>query len=324
MRNTFVEAVLQQFSSCQELFIVSGDAGLGVFDQFQKDHPDRFLNLGVAEQNMAGWAAGLALAGFRVVLYNIIPFVLYRCYEQVRNDICYQRLPVVLAGIGSGVTYAPGGMTHYSVEDLGIARSLPNLEVLSPCDPIEARLAARHALTAPHPVFVRLAKRGEPTLHTTSDFDITRPCVLQQGDDLALVFHGSIGEEVVQAARILRTQYCVSPRVISVPRVQPVPLQPLAQALTGVREVMVIEEHYTDSGLGSVLQAPLNALGWNVHLLGIAPQFIHHVMTAAGLREHFGISAARIAEAACQISNRTERHGSTSRTGHAPAHPHSA
>lgn len=122
---------------------MSGDAGYGVLDEYKKCFPNRYLNLGVAEQNMISFSAGLGLAGYNVFIYNIVPFVLYRCYEQVRNDICYQRLPVTLIGIGSGVTYAPQGITHYGVEDVSIARTLPNLVILSPSDPIEAEKMCR-------------------------------------------------------------------------------------------------------------------------------------------------------------------------------------
>jgi transketolase len=181
MRNSFVNTIIDSCNKRDDIFILSGDAGLGVFDQFKEDYPDRFLNMGLAEQNTIGFAAGLAMSGYRVVVYNIIPFVLYRCYEQVRNDICYQKLPVVLVGIGSGVTYAPMGMTHYSIEDIGLARTLPNMTVISPCDPIEARLAAAHALESTTPLYVRLAKRGEPDIHTNSDFDILKPQVIRQG-----------------------------------------------------------------------------------------------------------------------------------------------
>ena len=181
MRNTFINAVIGSFQSRQDIFIISGDAGLGVFDDFKHAHPDKFLNLGVAEQNMAGFSAGLAMSGYKVFTYNIIPFVLYRCYEQIRNDICYQELPVVLVGIGSGVTYAPQGMTHYSVEDIGVAKTLPNLAIISPCDPVEAQLAAQYALDSKMPVYIRLAKRGEPVLHQNTDFDLRRPMVLRDG-----------------------------------------------------------------------------------------------------------------------------------------------
>ncbi|MDH4028594.1 MAG: transketolase, partial [Nitrospirota bacterium] len=153
MRNTFMDTVIDSCSRRDDVFIISGDAGLGVFDDFRETYPDRFLNLGVAEQNMASFSAGMAMTGSKVFTYNIIPFALYRCYEQVRNDICYQKVPVVLVGIGSGITYAPQGMTHYSIEDVGLARTLPNLTVISPADPIEAGLAALYSLDAENPVY---------------------------------------------------------------------------------------------------------------------------------------------------------------------------
>ena len=249
MRNTFVNTIIETHAEDDSFFVLVGDAGVGVFDHFGETHAHRFLNMGVAEQNMASFAAGLSLAGFNVLMYNIIPFLLYRCYEQVRNDICYQRLPIVMARIGSGVTYAPAGMTHYAVEDLGLARTLPNLAVCSPCDPIEARLIAQWTSGAQGPIYVRLAKRGEPNLHRTDSFDVTRPVLLRDGNDVAIVFHGSIGIEVVQA-RISLTELGVFPKVISMPMVQPVAVERFLQLTNDVRLVLVGVEHYADSGLG--------------------------------------------------------------------------
>src|SRR3989338_2535360 len=129
---------------------------------------------------MISFSAGLALAGYKVFVYNIIPFVLYRCYEQVRNDICYQRLPVTLVGIGSGVTYAPQGMTHYSVEDIAVARSLPNLTIFSPADPMEAKLCAEYAVKNNAPVYIRIAKSGEPPIHKNDLKDISKPILINE------------------------------------------------------------------------------------------------------------------------------------------------
>ena len=185
--------------------MISGDAGLGVLDEFQELFPKRFLNLGIAEQNMASFAAGLCLTGRKVYLYNIIPFLLFRCYEQVRNDICYQELPVVLVGTGSGITYAPQGVTHYAVEDLGVCRTLPNLTVISPGDPNEAAAAARYSLLAEGPVYIRLAKSGETPLFDGSDIDVTRPRLVREGKNAAILFHGSIAGEAFAAADTLPT-----------------------------------------------------------------------------------------------------------------------
>ncbi len=296
MRNTFINTVIEAGQDRDDVFILSGDAGLGVFDSFKEEHQDRFLNMGVAEQNMASFAAGLGMAGFKVYVYNIVPFVLYRCYEQVRNDICYQKAPVVLVGIGSGVTYAPQGMTHYSVEDLGIARTLPNLTVFSPIDPIEAQAAANYSLNTESPVYVRLAKRGEPDIHKEDSFDVTCPQLIEEGENVAIVFHGSIGVEVLHARELLKERG-VFPRLISVPMVQPLPFNKLDEMLSDIKYVVSVEEHFVNCGLGSALMCEwAKAMpGWRLFTLGISNGFIHEVKTCEGMREHFGISGGRIA-----------------------------
>jgi len=298
MRNAFINTVLDACAQRDDIFIISGDAGLGVFDDFKERYPQRFLNLGVAEQNMTGFAAGLAMTGFKVVVYNIIPFLLYRCYEQVRNDICYQELPVILVGIGSGVTYAPMGMSHYAVEDIGIASTLPNLQVLSPCDPVEARCAANHALAASQPVYVRLAKRGEPDLHPGKIEDIALPQVLRAGGQVALLCHGSITEEVLKAHAMLVAEGCC-PLLVSVPMVQPLPVEQLRNLLGGMRAVVVVEEHYRQCGLGAAVAAQLS-LACPIIKLGLPERFIHEIRDTAGMRSQFGLDAGSIVQAVMQ------------------------
>ena len=291
-----MNTVIDACKSRGDVFIVSGDAGLGVFDDFKETNPERFVNLGVAEQNMAGMAAGLALTGYKVFTYNIVPFTLYRCYEQVRNDICYQKLPVVMIGIGSGVTYAPQGMTHYAVEDIGIAQTLPNLVVLSPMDPIEARQAALFALDSPDPVYVRLAKRGEPNIHSTEAVDVSGPIQIVDGSGTALLFHGSIAPEVM-GARVLLEKQGIRPRVISLPMVKPLNRERLHGMLEGMEEVVTVEEHFAEDGLGGILarEYARKRPSWRLHTLGVEKKFIHDIKNTAGMRDLFGISAEKIA-----------------------------
>lgn len=304
MRNTFVNSIIEACGKRDDIFIISGDAGLGVFDSFQKDFPDRFLNMGVAEQNMAGFAAGLAMAGFKTYMYNIIPFVLYRCYEQVRNDICYQKVPVVLVGIGSGVTYALQGMTHYSVEDIGLIQTLPNLKAFSPIDPVEARLAAQYSLNADSPVYVRLAKRGEPIIHNSEDFDITSPQIIQEGQDVAILFHGSVGVEVLKARELLEKRG-IHPVLISTPMIQPLNMEKLNEMLFGVKYVISVEEHFINSGLGSILSREYTKImpRWKLFTLGIADKFIHEIKNTSGMRDYFGISGNKIANFVKRVLN---------------------
>jgi len=297
MRNAFINTILEACKNNDKLFIISGDAGLGVFDEFKEKSPTRFLNLGIAEQNAVSFAAGMSLVGFKVYLYNIIPFVLYRCYEQVRNDICYQDLPVVLIGIGSGLTYAPQGMTHYSVEDLGIAQTLPNLIVFSPIDPIEAKLAAVYSLDARYPVYIRLPKRGEPTIHKHSKLDITKPQLLKDGEGVAILFHGSIVSEILEAEVVLRKEG-IKPKLISIPMVQPLKTDALFKMLVGIKSVVSVEEHFINTGLGGILARAYTrkAPDWRLYSLGVTDNFIHEIKDQGGMREHFGISSKKIYE----------------------------
>jgi transketolase len=298
MRNAFIDTVIEACKVRDDIFILSGDAGLGVFDQFREEYPDRFRNMGVAEQNTISFAAGLALTGYKVFVYNIIPFLLYRCYEQVRNDICYQELPVVLVGIGSGITYAPMGMSHYSVEDIGLAQTLPNLTTISPMDPLEARAAASYVLDCNEPAYVRLAKRGEPVFHVDENFDITTPQIIRDGAGTSVIFHGSISDEVMVAYDVLSSHGC-APVVVSVPTVQPLDTASMLAMLTNVHHVVCVEEHFTSCGLGSML-ARLKAeqsVKWRLTCLGIPPHFIHKVGNTNYLRTSFGISAADIINA---------------------------
>ena len=297
MRNAFINTVLQASMELDDIFIISGDAGLGVFDTFKEEHPERFLNLGVAEQNMISFAAGMAMTGHKVLIYNIIPFVLYRCYEQVRNDICYQDLPIILVGIGSGLTYSPQGMTHYSVEDLSLTKTLPNLTVLSPIDPVEARLAADYALSATTPVYVRLAKRGEPDIHTLQQFNICHPQLLVEGDaPVVLLCHGSIAEEALHATRIL-AEAGIRLRLFSVPMVQPLDREALLRCLRKAQIVVTVEEHYHSCGFGASLREIImdSKLSCSLTTLGVPSRFIHEVHDTKGMRKLFGIDADSIA-----------------------------
>lgn len=295
MRNAFIDTIVSSCNTRDDIFILSGDAGLGVFDRFKTDFPDRFRNMGVAEQNTISFAAGLAMTGFKVLVYNIAPFVLYRCYEQVRNDLCYQDLPVVLVGTGSGITYAPMGMSHYAVEDLGIARTLPNLTVISPMDPYEAKSAAGFALDCPGPVYVRIAKRGEPPFHRSDVTRISAPQLVRDGEEVALVFHGSIASEVFAAADALESRG-IYPRIISVPTVQPLDGAGLSGMLDRFGHVVCVEEHFVNCGLGSLLLALKveTRAPWRLTTLGIPIEFIHQVTGTEGLRAKYGLAATDI------------------------------
>src|SRR4030042_3185959 len=162
MRNAFAKKLFQLAKKNKDIFLLTGDLGFAVFEKFQRSFPKRFFNAGVAEQNMLGVAAGLALSGKTVFVYSIIPFVTMRCLEQIRNDICMQDLDVKIIGVGAGLNYGPAGPTHHAIEDISIMRSLPNMMVVSPASPREAALALEASLCCKKPVYIRLSKSIGP------------------------------------------------------------------------------------------------------------------------------------------------------------------
>src|SRR3990167_5493412 len=165
MRNTFAEELTKIAATDQRVTLLSGDIGNKLFDEFKVVAPGRFYNCGVAEANMTGVAACLAMMGFRPVTYTITPFATVRCLEQIRVDVCYHNIPVIFAGTGSGLSYASLGPTHHSCDDIGFMRMLPNMTILCPCDPLEVKSAVRAAFQLNSPVYIRLGKTGEPNIH---------------------------------------------------------------------------------------------------------------------------------------------------------------
>lgn len=294
MRNTVIKRITEIAKTKDDLFLITGDAGFGVLDEYCKSYPKRFLNLGIAEQNMISFASGLAMVGYKVVVYNIIPFLLYRCYEQVRNDICYQNLPVILIGIGSGLTYAPQGVTHYSVEDIQIALSLPNLQVMSPSDPFEAEACIEYAIKSSYPSYIRIAKSGEPKIHPGKLDNICDPIVVHYGKRVAVLMHGSVSIEVAEAVKDMKN----SPMIISIPMLAPLNFNKLTELLKDIETVLTIEEHFVYGGLGTILAdwISVNRLPYKLVKLGIKNEFIHHIKNTKGMREHYRIDSLSIRE----------------------------
>ena len=165
MRNAFIKTLSQLALENENIYLLTGDLGYSVFEDFQKKFSKRFINMGISEQNMMGVAAGLALSGKTVFVYSIIPFLIFRCFEQIRNDICYHDLNVKLIGVGGGFSYGVNGYSHYAVEDISIMKTLSPMTILCPGDPMEVEYAVKSAERRKGPFYVRLGKNGEPIIH---------------------------------------------------------------------------------------------------------------------------------------------------------------
>ena len=298
MRNAFAQQITAIAQQDERVVLLSGDIGNRLFDDYKARCEGRFLNCGVAEANMIGMAAGMASCGLRPVTYTITPFTTTRCLEQIRVDLCYQHLPVVVVGVGAGLSYASLGATHHSCEDIALLRSLPNMTVVCPGDAWEVRAALRAAIDHDGPVYLRLGKKGEPLVHEQAPpFVLGRGIVVREGHDACLVSTGNMLPVVVEAADRLRAGG-VSARVISMHTVKPLDERLLADAFARFRIVATVEEHSLIGGLSGAVSEWLADRGpQRARLLrfGTSDCFLHEAGEQDYARERFGLTAEHMA-----------------------------
>lgn len=257
MRTAFIETLCKLAGQDDRIWLLCGDLGYGVLERFAHAFPQRFVNVGVAEQNMTGIAAGLALCGKVVFTYSIASFATFRCLEQIRNDVCYHRANVKIVAVGGGVAYGTAGYTHFAVEDLAVMRALPHMTVVAPGDPVEARLATEAIAVHHGPCYLRLGKAGEPVVHTTEPaFRLGQAIWLRPGSDVTLVSTGAVLSRAVEAARWLEDRG-VSAGVLSMPTVHPLDQGAIRGAAARSAVMCVIEEHHAIGGLGDAVARAL-------------------------------------------------------------------
>jgi transketolase len=254
MRNAFADELTRLGNADARVVMLSGDIGNRLFDKFKNAHPSRFFNCGVAEQNMMGVAAGMAMSGLRPVAYTITPFITSRCLEQIRTDACYHELPVTIVAVGAGLSYAGLGPTHHACEDVAFLRAIPNMAVVCPGDAWEVRGALRAAFKQDRPVYIRMGKKGEPVIHkeVPPDFAIGKAITVEDGEDVCLLSSGNMLPEAIEAAHRLKESR-ISARVVSFHTVKPLDEACLAEAFGGFRLVATIEEHTLLGGFGSAV-----------------------------------------------------------------------
>jgi transketolase len=204
MRNAFIDELTELAEADERIHLITADLGFTVVERFADRHPGRFLNVGVAEQNMLGIAAGMAQEGCVPFCYSIATFAAMRGYEQLRNGGVLHDLPVRVVGIGGGYAYGHAGPTHFALEDLAIMRAQPGMTVLAPADPAQARAALRASQDVAGPVYFRVGKGGNPELPGLGGrFALGRPEVVREGEDLLFVTTGDMAIEALTAADTL-------------------------------------------------------------------------------------------------------------------------
>ncbi len=296
MRNAFVSALLEMAEEDSRIFLLTGDLGFMVLEPFAERLPERFINVGVAEQNMIGLATGLAEAGFVPFVYSIATFASMRAYEFIRNGPILHLLPVRILGVGAGLDYGHNGVTHYALEDVAIMRTQPDMTIIAPADPAQAITAAYRSADVAGPVYFRLGKTDATVPNLEGRFRLGRMDCLSEGEDVAIVALGSMAAQATEAAAILARQG-ISAGVAVVASVQPAPIEDLVELLSEAPQVVTVEAHYRTGGLGSLVAEVIAEHGLRCQLVRHAVDTMPRGITGTlpFLNDFYGLSAHSLA-----------------------------
>jgi len=297
MRNAFCASFCEAALADPKIYLVVADISPPGIAEFVSRFPERYINVGIAEQAMIGVAAGLALQGKRPFVHTIAAFSLYRPFEMVRDDLAYQNLPVTVVGMGAGIIYSNLGATHHTLEDVAVASALPNMQVISPCDPLECIEATRWcAEKSQSPVYLRIGRTGEPVLTADADpWCFGKIRYLRHGIEVCIMTFGAITNMASQVADRL-TERGMSTSLVSVHTLKPIDIAGIADALFKHRQIIVIEEHVPQGGLASHVKQ----IAWDVqatcrlHTFTLQDKFVHGYGTWEELLSLHGISVGHI------------------------------
>jgi len=253
LRDVFIDRLSGLAEENDDVFLITGDLGFGVLEDFSSRFPDQFLNVGVAEQNMTGIATGLALEGYKVFTYSIANFTTLRCLEQIRNDACYHDANVNVVSIGGGFGYGPLGMSHHATEDLSIMRALPNIKVVVPGDDSESAAATEALYNDNGPSYLRL-ERGPVNLgeFQSTNFELGKSNTLLEGKDLTIISSGGITEVAINVAKKLKNKG-ISLGVVSMHTLKPIDEEVIIKSIDNSGGIITLEENNLMGGLGSAV-----------------------------------------------------------------------
>ena len=296
MRTAFVKELESIMKNDEDTLLLTGDLGFSVFEGIRYTFTKQYINMGVAEQNMIGVAAGIALTGKQVFVYSIIPFLAYRPFEQVRNDICYQNLSVRFVGVGAGFSYSDAGFTHHAIEDYGILRSLPNLTILSPADPLEVTELTKQIPHIKGPLYMRLGRNGEPILHDKhKSIKIGKALEIAKGEDILFITTGSILGKALEIKHLLELDgYSIA--ILDYHTIKPFDEVALLKHLKGKKLIVTLEEHLIHTGIFSIVSQII--LRHNICVRAIPFGIEEPLYQASGSREfmlaQYGIDSGQI------------------------------
>jgi transketolase len=286
MRNAFMEELVIAARKNPQIALIVGDLGYSVIEPFADEFPDRFINAGVAEQNMTGLAAGMASEGYHVFTYSIANFPTFRCAEQIRNDVDYHKLPVTVVSVGGGLTYGALGYSHHAVQDYALMRTFPNMLIAAPGDPMEVRACMRYLAAHPGPSYLRLGKAGDPNFHSAPpDVEPGHWLKVREANDKQVLLSTGAGLQI--AMEWTKTQEYADRNVYSMPLWSMAAKATQADQLRSHDNVMTVEDHLQDGGFGSwLLESVANEyeLSQRIRIRGLDPVVCGTVGSQATLK----------------------------------------
>jgi transketolase len=307
MRTTFVKVLIRVAEEDPRIVLITPDLGVSVLEEFEEKFPTRFLNVGIAEQNAVGVAAGMALSGKIVFVYSIIPFVTMRPFEQIRNDCAYMNTNVRLVGVGAGLTYGAQGATHHSTEDISLMRSLPNMAVVVPSDPYELEKILEDTVHHQGPIYFRLPKNGEPVISiANSPIHLGKANYLVETKDsqIAILFTGNASDIALEVTQRLKEDgHGVD--LVSIHTIKPFDYAALENLLITKKYIYTLEEHSIFGGLGSVVAEYIAESSHNpvFKRFGLPDTFSHYVGSQHFIRSKVGFTSSNVYE---QITEDTQ------------------
>ena len=308
MRAAFVQTLAELAERDSRILLLTGDLGYMALEPFIEKHPQRFFNVGVAEQNMVGLATGLAEAGFIPFVYSIVPFAVLRPYEFIRNGPIQHQLPVRVVGVGGGLEYGSNGLSHYGLEDIAVMRTQPAVTIIAPADHRQTRTAVGATWNLPGPVYYRLGKDDKTTVPGLEGrFELGKVQRIRDGTGLLIIAMGSVASEATAAAAALERRG-VSCGVAIVASVSPAPVEELARMLATHSTVMTVEAHYRVGGAGSLVAEVIAERGLRCQLVRCAVDSLPRGITGSQRHLHhvYGLSAEKLVEAALAGLGRTK------------------
>ncbi len=298
-------ATLQELAAAdrQIIAVTSDSRGSGKLVAFGERFPDQIVEIGIAEQNLVGVAAGLASAGKKAFAVSPACFLTARALEQIKNDVAYSDNPVRLVGISAGVSYGALGTTHHSLHDFAVLRAINNITIVAPADNFETEQSVRLAAQSNKPVYLRFGKKPMPLLNADeTNFQFGKGRVIKQGNDIAIIANGETVYPALLAAQKLESEHGIKATVISMHTIKPLDTELLATVAAKVKAIITVEEHFIYGGLGEACASYLLQNGYHkpFKIMGIPDEY-----TVTGsqveILNHYGISENGIAAEALQI-----------------------